>query len=158
MGSALCGDRGTKIHNWYRWGPTSRDIEPEFPWNYERECQMMGCDAKEYAYALPDLQEVEALVLFLDQQKVPKNESLLERVRALGREQLKGLPYITDPREDPFIEGWRQAIGRVVELRAPAAEDPTGRNQDPIRRELHASTNREQALLTFQRWVKETRR
>ena len=116
---------------------------------------MSGCDAKEYAFELPDLTEIEVLVAFLDQCEVPGHLSLVERIRIfLQRSDRVGeLPHIRDPREKSFVAGWLQAIDRVVELRAPTADDPTGRNQDPIRRELHKTTNRVQAMQAFQQWV-----
>jgi hypothetical protein len=159
VGSYMCGDTGRSTHSWYRWRAIGGDtIGPDQPWRYERECQMSGCDAKEFAFDLPDVRDIEILIAFLDQCGMSANDSVLERVRDLishegSRDQLGQLPYSSDPREKPFMEGWSQAIGRVVELRAPAALDPTGRHQDPIRRELHATTSRAQALDAFQQWA-----
>jgi hypothetical protein len=119
---------------------------------------MSGCTAKEFAFDLPEVRDVEVLIAFLDQCGVSANDSVLERVRDLisregSRDQLGQLPHVIDPREKPFMEGWRQAISRVVELRAPSALDPTGRHQDPVRRELNATTSRAQALGAFQQWA-----
>ena len=116
---------------------------------------MSGCDAKEYAFELPDLAEVEVLVAFLDQCNVPGHLSLLERIRDFSRRSDRAveLPHIRDPREASFVAGWLHAIDRVVELRAPTADDPTGRHQDPIRRELFPTTNRVQAMQAFQQWA-----
>ena len=156
VGSDTCGDTGRPTHSWYRWRPTGGDeVGPEHPWRYTRECSMLGCDAREYAFELPDLAEIEVLVAFLDQCKVPRHLSLLERIRVfLQRSDRVGeLPHIRDPREKAFVAGWSQAIDSVVELRAPTANDPTGRHQEPIRRELFPTTNRVQAMHAFQQWV-----
>jgi len=117
---------------------------------------MSGCDAKEYAFDLPEVAEVEVILTFLDQCGIPEHASLLERLRIfyLRGEHVGELPHVRDSREESFVEGWTQAIARVIELHAPTAEDPTGRNKDPIRRELLKDTSRAQALAAFQRWAK----
>lgn len=156
-GSYACGDTGRSTHSWYRWRAIGGDtLGPDQPWRYERECQMSGCTAREFAFELPEVREVDALVAFLDECDVPENESLLERVRAFYTDERRSqLPHVVDPREQPFIEGWQRAVRSVIELRAPSSLDPTGRHQDPVRRELHPATNREQALFAFQRWMNE---
>jgi hypothetical protein len=81
-GAVTC--KGGGQHSWYRWRPTNAsEVDGDDPWLYWHECSIMGCDAKEYAADLPDLHDVLALVLFLDERGAPPNVSVLDRVRGL---------------------------------------------------------------------------
>ncbi len=95
---------------------------------------------------------IDELRAFLDACNVPPGDTLIDRVREFYngcndtlrryQDRLGELPYITDPRENPFIAGWGCALMHVVEGAAgvPDSRDPTGRAR---------------ALFAFRRWADE---
>lgn len=100
--------------------------------------------------------KLDELTAFLDQCGVPANDSMLDRVRGFYhtcidavnkyRDRMGELPFIIDPREKPYTEGWLAALQYIVEHTA-RGKGNTLDERDP--------SGRAAALFAFRRWAEE---